>query len=57
MALAFIAGAVIGAMLGALLVYAYEIKVMAEFKRRVEAVEKAYMNFVLETNGYKEESK
>ena len=57
MALAFIAGCVIGTMLGVLLVYVYEIKVMADFKRRVETVEKNYMNFVLETNGYKGEAK
>ena len=46
MALAFIAGGVVGGLFGAMLVLAYELKVMRGFKARVETVEKKYLSFL-----------
>ena len=39
MAIAFIAGAVIGGLIGALLVYAYELKTLSMFGKQVDDIE------------------
>ena len=42
MFLAFIAGVVIGGLIGAALVYSYEIRVLRGFRQRVEKIELDY---------------
>ena len=43
MTLAFIAGGVIGVLLGAALVYSYEIRVLRGFRQKVEKIEQDYL--------------
>lgn len=49
MAITFIAGAVIGGLLGAMLVLAYELKVMRDFRARVNRIEKRYLEILSDT--------
>lgn len=46
MALAFISGAIIGGLLGTLLVYAYELRVLNDYKRRVNTIEKRFIGLI-----------
>lgn len=49
MALAFIAGGVLGSLFGAMLVWAYELKVMRDFGDRVNRIEKRYIEILSDT--------
>ena len=40
--LAFIVGFVLGGLAGAMFVYAYELKVLRDFRKRVEIIEQKY---------------
>ena len=48
MAMAFIVGGVIGSLFGAALVYMYELRVMRDFGRRVDDIEKSYLRLLNE---------
>lgn len=57
MALAFIAGGVIGALFGAALVYSYELRILRGFRQRVEKIEQAYLELLkVEENNKHEEN-
>ncbi len=57
MALAFIAGSVIGALFGAALVYSYELRILRDFRRRVEKIEQDYLALLkVEENHRNEEN-
>ena len=43
MAIAFIAGAMVGGLIGATLVYSYELRVLRGFRQRVEKIEQDYL--------------
>ena len=42
MAIAFIAGAVVGGLIGAMLVYAYELKTLSMFDKKVTGIERQF---------------
>ena len=46
MAIAFIAGGVVGGLFGAALVWAYELKVLCDFRTRVDSIEKNYYSLL-----------
>ena len=44
--LSFLAGVVIGGLIGAMLIYAYELRVLRGFRQRVEAIESKYLAMI-----------
>ena len=44
--LSFLSGFVIGGLIGAMLIYAYEIRVLRGFRQRVEAIESMYLDMI-----------